>query len=69
MLQSYVEYALKASEAAVENMTEGVIVASPYENVCEYCEYSALCGVKDATPRTVGTVEDNTFCAKKGGEG
>ena len=68
VLQSYVDYALKASEAAVKNMSDGVIVASPYENACEYCEYSALCGVKDATPRSVGTVDESTFNADKGGE-
>ncbi len=56
-LSNCIEYALKISELATERMAEGVIVPSPYENACEYCAYSALCGEYNAEKRSVGGVK------------
>ena len=60
-LSSCVEYAVKVSDAAVKNMMGGVIVASPYEGACEYCEYRALCGQIDPPERKIQSVGKNTF--------
>ena len=49
-------------------MEEGVIIPSPYEKVCEYCKYGALCGMSEKE-RTVGSVSETTISqAIKGGE-
>ena len=69
-LESYVNYAVAVSEKAVERMSEGVIVPSPYEGVCKYCEYSALCGLNGENQRTVGKVTEQTIVQSvKGGNG
>ena len=66
-LLKYIDYAVKISEKAVERLSQGVILASPYENVCEYCQFSALCGVHNAQPRSVGGVKD-AFDLNDGGD-
>lgn len=38
------DYAEIISEKATENLSDGVIVASPTENACEFCAFSAICG-------------------------
>ena len=65
VLNEYIDYAIKISESAVKNLSEGVIKATPYEKACEYCEYSALCGMHNATPRTIDSVS-GVFKCKKG---
>ncbi|MBE5753965.1 MAG: hypothetical protein E7340_01335 [Clostridiales bacterium] len=56
-LSNCIDYALKISELAAERLDSGVIVPSPYENACEFCSYSALCGVYNADKRSVGGVK------------
>ncbi|MBE5733507.1 MAG: hypothetical protein E7347_00475 [Clostridiales bacterium] len=68
VIKACVDYALLVSEKAVQNMKNGVIVASPYDGACDYCEYSALCGLKDACQRTIGAVDDSTFTSISKGE-
>jgi ATP-dependent helicase/nuclease subunit B len=68
VLDKYVEYALCLSEKAVERMNQGVVVPSPYQNVCEYCKYGAFCSFL-GEPRTVGKVTEETLTkALNGGE-
>lgn len=68
VLDKYVEYALNLSQKAVERMEEGVILPSPYQNVCEYCKYSAFCSFA-GEPRTVGKVTEQTLTqAMNGGD-
>jgi ATP-dependent helicase/DNAse subunit B len=68
VLDKYVEYALSLSEKAVERMNQGVVVPSPYQNVCEYCKYGAFCSFL-GEPRTVGKVTEETLTkALDGGE-
>ena len=61
VIKACVDYAISISENAVQNMKNGVIIPSPYEGACDYCEFSALCGLKDACQRTIGAVDDDTF--------
>ena len=67
-MDAMVEYALKISEKAVSNMNDGVIVASPFEKSCEYCQYGALCGVKGTKERKVRTVSEDVIYKSVQGE-
>ena len=57
-INAYIDYAIKISESAVKNLSEGVIKPSPYDDACKYCEYSALCGMHDIEPRKVPSQKD-----------
>ncbi len=68
VLEKYVDYAVAVCEKAVSRMQEGVIIRSPYQGVCEYCEYSAFCAF-EGDARSVGTVTEQTITdANKGGK-
>lgn len=56
-LNKRIEYAVKASELAATRLLEGVIKPTPYEDACEYCEFSALCGQYNPEKRTVGDIK------------
>lgn len=56
-MQAFVGYALKISENAAEQLSEGVIVASPFSNTCEYCKFKALCGTEEVECRSVKSVD------------
>lgn len=60
-IDSCMRYAVSVAENAARYMNEGVIVPSPYDDVCSYCEYVTLCGATDAKKRTVGKVTEETF--------
>jgi ATP-dependent helicase/nuclease subunit B len=67
-LSKYVEYAVSVASTAVENMMQGVMIASPYNDACKYCEYGAFCSF-NGTPRSVGKVTKDTITkAEEGGE-
>lgn len=61
VLNAYVDYALKISQKAAEQMSEGVITVSPYQGACEYCNYKGLCGKSDGECRTVEKVDDKVI--------
>lgn len=67
-LESYIDYAVKVCDLAVKRLSEGVIKPSPYENACQYCEFSSLCGVHNATPRSVGSVKGAFEQIEEGGK-
>lgn len=56
-MQAFVKYALKISESAAKQLSEGVIVASPFSNTCEYCKFKALCGIEEAEKRSLKSVD------------
>ena len=60
-LKDYVEYAKKVSEKAIDNMKKGVIVASPYKNECEYCEFLGMCENENQSFRSVKKVSESTI--------
>lgn len=43
-LSGYMKYAKKLAEKAVDNIANGVVVPSPYQKTCDYCEYGSICG-------------------------
>ena len=61
LLKAYIDYAVMMSNRAVERLQEGVIKPSPYENACDYCEFSALCGEKDVCARSIGALDKSVF--------
>ena len=68
-LSSYVDYAVKLSELAAQRMAEGVIVASPYNDTCQYCVYKALCGGGEENSRKLEKVNEDTIVnAVEGGK-
>ena len=60
-ISAYVDYAVKISELAAEQMNEGVIVNSPYEGECRYCQYKSLCDFSEVKERKLGKVEKDTI--------
>ncbi len=67
ILNSYIDYAVAVADTAVKRMEEGFIMPSPYEKVCEYCQYGALCGMSERA-RTVGQVNEITISQAIKGE-
>ena len=67
-MSAFIDYAVSVSSLAVKRMEEGVIVPSPYQGTCDYCDYKALCGGV-GIPRSVEKVSEKTFTdATQGGE-
>ncbi len=60
-LQAFVNYAVAICEKGAEQMLDGVIVPSPYENTCEYCAYKGVC-LEDAKSRKTNGVDKFTIC-------
>ena len=60
-MRAFVDYALKISENAARELDDGVIVASPFGDVCEYCEFRALCGAEEPEKRSVKSVDDSVI--------
>lgn len=67
-LNSYIDYAVKVADLAAKRMDEGVLVASPFNDACKYCEYKAMCDVDEQSIRKVGCVSEKTFEDNNGGE-
>lgn len=68
-LTSYVNYALKLCENAAKQIQDGVIIASPFGDVCKYCKYKALCFNSIGEKREIGGVDQDTIRqAVEGGE-
>lgn len=42
-MDAFLTYAEKMADNAVRHMDEGVIIASPLNAACEYCDYAAIC--------------------------
>ena len=57
-MNAYINYAKKVSEKAAKQLFDGVIVSSPYEKVCQNCEYSALCAKEHVLERKVTKVDE-----------
>ena len=68
-LDALITYAKKVSEKAVSQMAEGVIVASPYERVCDSCPFMALCQREEENGRKVNTISEEDFISAIKGEG
>jgi len=52
----YLDYAVKIAAEGLSEINEGVIIPSPDESACEYCEYHGLCGYDvalDGRTRTI----------------
>lgn len=60
-IDACMRYAVSVAENAAKYMNDGVIVPSPYDDVCSYCEYVTLCGAANAKKRNVGKVTEETF--------
>lgn len=69
-LKGYISYAVRASELAVSQLKDGTIVASPYENTCEYCAFKGMCNYTKAKVRSLNSVKKQTIvdAVQKGGE-
>jgi len=58
---AYMNYALKISEKATEQLKEGVMIALPYQDACKYCAFSSMCEFNGDNERTLGKVDDSSF--------
>lgn len=45
IIRAFIDYAVKVSERATENMESGFIAPTPYDKVCNYCAYKSMCGM------------------------
>ena len=60
---AYLDYAVKVAAEGISEINEGVIVPSPDDKACEYCEYHGLCGYDaslDGRTRTINEKIDKT---------
>ncbi|MDY6367676.1 MAG: PD-(D/E)XK nuclease family protein, partial [Clostridia bacterium] len=53
VLKSCVKYAVTMCENAVKQISDGVMIASPYSGACDYCKYKGLCGKAEKYVRKV----------------
>ncbi|MBQ7349081.1 MAG: PD-(D/E)XK nuclease family protein [Clostridia bacterium] len=60
-MNSLIEYALMLSENGVKQMVDGVIVPSPYGNVCDYCKFVAMCKRDLVTVREICSVDEEVI--------
>ncbi len=67
-LLGYIDYAYRVSDLAAKRLCEGVIVPSPMENACKYCDYKGMCDGEFAIIRTKNTVDENTIIQAVKGE-
>ena len=71
-IEAYMAYAKRMAEEGVNDVTDGVIIASPYENACTYCEFGSICLKDDAsdegTRKAIGVTKDTiveALCAEE----
>ena len=67
-LKAFMDYAKKISEKAVNQINDGIIVASPYKDVCKYCAFKAMCNQDNPDQREVGSVTEQTVYDSVKGE-
>ena len=60
-INRFMDYAVNVSELATSQLKDGVIVPSPYENVCDYCEYKGICLQDKQKSRKLGAVSADTI--------
>lgn len=56
-LRSFIDYSVQVAKKAREEMAEGYVAASPYEEKCKYCKFGGVCGfnrVKDQPRKESG---------------
>ncbi len=60
-INRFMDYAVNVSELATSQLKDGVIVPSPYENACDYCEYRGICKQEKQKARKLGSVSAETI--------
>ena len=62
-MKRYLEYAVKVSENAIDEINSGFIKATPYEKACDYCKYGGMCGFDKecSSERKVKNVKKSTI--------
>ncbi|MBR2336494.1 MAG: PD-(D/E)XK nuclease family protein [Clostridia bacterium] len=43
-MNAYMKYAKLMTTKAIDDVLDGVIIPSPYEKTCDYCEFGGICG-------------------------
>ena len=66
------KYVKALAEQAATQLDDGLIVPSPYEGTCAYCEFSAICGQKFKERKVSGVdtefIAESARCAESQGE-
>ena len=52
---------MQISKLGAEQMSEGVILPSPADGACKYCQLNGLCGVTDDLVRKLKKVTQKTI--------
>ena len=60
-INKFMDYAVSVSELATSQLKEGVIVPSPYENTCDYCDFKGICQQIKERARTLGKISADTI--------
>ncbi len=60
-INSFMEYAVNVSDLATSQLKEGVIVPSPYDGTCDYCQYKGICQQEKQKARKLGLVSSQTI--------
>jgi len=64
-INSFMDYAVSISELAASQLSDGVIVPSPYENTCDYCEFKGICKQQKQMARKIGAISKETIVKAK----
>ena len=60
-INRFMDYAVSISELATSQLLDGVIVPSPYENTCDYCQYKGICKQDKQMARKLNAVSKETI--------
>ena len=55
---AYMEYSEQIATAGLNEITDGVIVPSPYDEACEHCKYLGICGYNEESDERTRKIED-----------
>ena len=56
--EGYMEYSEQIAGAGLSEITDGVIVPSPYEGACSYCKYLGICGYNEESDERTRKIEE-----------
>ena len=59
-MQKYLKYSIEVSNGCIDEIRTGYCTPTPYENACEYCQFSGMCGFTTEDGRSFRKVNNVT---------
>ncbi len=64
-INRFMDYAVSVSELGASQLIDGVIVPSPYERTCDYCQFKGICKMDKQMSRKIGAISSGTIVKAK----